>query len=490
MNRPTRLLPLATLLFIAQAIPLLAQERAPTPEPSPAPAPKPAPEPVRVEPVILQLESHEGPPGAVIVILGRGFGENAELVQAELGGKSCAVIEVHPEQIILVSDPETRPARSSLILSIDRKKLEAQTYEVLDPAKIGPEYWKKQFEKYEAAARRDEETERREAILVDRFELVRDASGRVGILVAGRTKDLIDGCKLHLRLEHADETVGLETAIVGAGRFQTQFGPYDRRLFPGRYVLELRFLLHKQMFSLRKQLESGKDERKLESLRRLSFRDFYDIGSNDEWVRERDELAKVYDDGLKDIEARLSDFQALYAATLRCVFRKGKELDEAAWSEWVKSHELIANEAELAAARKDNRALKGEHFDPIAWEKLVTDLLLALEARQNAVFQKNKGFVTVPWSFLQGRYEVMTSILVGVIWVRTAFLHSRYKLKISDTLLERFNTIRTVSGVEGGTGTVRSYAEKIREFLAEQRERDRSGSPDAPRGKAEATPPK
>lgn len=388
-------------------------------------------------PVIIKLSEGRGPPGTAIFVFGQNFGDDLEKVSATLGGQPCIVNEVLPTRISLLSDPQASQGKQQLVITVAGQKLNPVGYEVLDPDHLPADSMEKNTNKCKTSRRAEWEKQRRQILKIEKIESFESERG-TEVVVIGSSTRLLDQTELWGTLKFGQQGIAASRVVLERGKFRGTFGPVTKKIFPGRYRVDLKFRFGKQIRLLRNAYQKTFKKQELQLIKALHSGDMVDLGDRSEWLPVRQRLAESYFRAVATINSSVDSFRDLYISTLRIVFKNGKSIDEGAWKAYLTNNKLYQNKAHLRRIKKFKVAIRGTHFNPEAWNAAVLNHVEKLSQSYDSIDRINRAYAATPWKNELTRLQACISAFINNALLRTRFLYSRYDgLEISQQFFDK-----------------------------------------------------
>jgi hypothetical protein len=210
----------------------------------------------------------------------------------------------------------------------------------------------------------------------------------------GKIKCLIDGMKLRLTLSYKGEEIRSRALKLAGEELEVSFGPFRKTAPVGAYALELSFTLNSQrkplVRALQKKLaaEGKRGKRALEPYRKILRRAYLNVGGTGpggqllakDRASQEAELRDWVLSSISELEQMLSALEEALALAQRIYFRAPGEssIDEARYLKWLVDKGHAKDEAGARRLLADTRfASRRGELDEEAWTTWVKDKLLS-----------------------------------------------------------------------------------------------------------------
>ncbi|MDF1663444.1 MAG: IPT/TIG domain-containing protein, partial [Planctomycetota bacterium] len=104
-------------------------------------------------PIITKLNRNGALNDMALEVYGKNFGSDAANVKVSIDGKPCMLTFVSDTTIMLLTPTKARIGKTTLLLTVKGKKSNPFPIEILDRAKLGKDYWKRETERMEKSDR-------------------------------------------------------------------------------------------------------------------------------------------------------------------------------------------------------------------------------------------------------------------------------------------------------------------------------------------------
>lgn len=394
-------------------------------------------------PTITKLDRLEAPPGSALNIFGQNFGKDPKLVKVTLGNKKCLVTMVTDTQLMVVTSLDSAVGQTEVIVEVKGQKSNKQPFTVLDPESVSKDYWKKRTKVAEDNQREDSELKRSQFLRITKLEF-KDLGSQSGsesgskfvIAVAGEAPKMPDEFRVNMIFSFEKQYIDAFFTKVKNGRFACEFGPYKKDLFPGRYKVEAAFELRRQSLRIRRAWGEKIGKKELKNYVALEAKKYFQIGDANTLSALSTEYCTKYKEVYTKLRKEFEDFQQNYASATRSAFVKNdkgkKQVDEAAWSQWLKTQRFIRNSNDFEKIKKRTQFMKGLYLDVGKWEDYCLDFVARLKTHYAKVESFEGKFLTFAFEkagkFLKSNISVLFDLQVR----RTMFFYRFYKIKMPD----------------------------------------------------------
>jgi hypothetical protein len=419
-------------------------------------------------PVITSLSATKTLKDSAVDIHGSNFGSDASKVKVSIAGKVCIVNFVSNKIIMILTPSTVKPGKTVLLLTVEGKKANAMAIEILDRKGLSKDFWKKETERVEVSERKKIETENSELLLLERLETKAHSDGRYVIEIAGSAKELIDDCRVQVHLSFFGKFIGRKYITVKDNKFQCQFGPFDKELFPGIYEINIYFLLHRQRYVVRHEWRKVKSKDKSRQLAKLKSRSYYKIGTEAEAKDMAKSALEKHRILYETLSSQLQDLQDCYASSTRCFFKKGKKLNERYWKQWLEGYRFVKTAADWERIKKDRRCVKkSNHLDAKKWEEYIAQNLTSLRAQYFELQRAEEKYLASRYPIISGHLQEMFTVLLDLYLGRTRVLYEQNRLNIPKDLVSQLGAMPFGSNPFSSVGRFVTLQRKIKRCMAE-----------------------
>ena len=300
------------------------------------------------KPHIDSLDPAEAAPGGNIVLVGENFGDDMQAVTAKVGDQKTNVLLCEPTRLQIGVPIGLKKGKVKVSVTIGEVKANDKELLILDAEGI--------------AAKRKKDGEKESPTggeTAKMFSLdaptVQSDRGNTIVIVTGRS-DLPAECEISLKLSLGDSgslKLGNDAgATVGEDhRFQAKIGPFPKPLAPGRYWVDADFNLSEQPKKIRRAFELAfKDEGERRKRERCRDRKPLDVGSSGDQDAQVREMKSHETGTIAKLRQLHRELEVAFGAALRSKFKKGKDVDEAAWEDRLDGKSLQGLDAPVRAA--------------------------------------------------------------------------------------------------------------------------------------------
>lgn len=420
-------------------------------------------------PVITKLSRKKALNDMALELYGKNFGSDASKVKVTIDGRPCMLTFVSDKTIMLLTPSKTKIGETTLLLTVNNAKSNPMVIEILDRAKLGDDFWKRETERMEKSAREEEEKKDADLITLTQLTTKPAEGGRYFVEVKGTAKELIDNCRVQVQLSFMGQGLGKKYSKIVANEFSCQFGPFRKDLFPGIYEINAYFRLHRQRYRVRYEWKKVINKERTKKLAKLRGREFYNVGTKALARTKTAEVLKLRQELLGKLELQLNELQNIYASATRCYFRKNRKLDEARWKKWLERFKFVKNTEDWERILKDERVTRGGiHLDAVKWQSVISKQLRNIRTIYSDFDKSRTEFHSPRFPKLNSHLSEMFAVLFDLYVTRTVGLFKENRLRIPGDLVSQFGSMPFSQTPFTGVGRFKTLKTKVLQRIEEE----------------------
>lgn len=375
----------------------------------------------------------KAPIATTLIIKGKNFTADTSKIKLKAGKASCLVTVASETEIMFVSPIDGKPGKAELELTVGGKKA-TFPFEICKPEDF-------KLDSGEAGGQTAAPVVAK-LLTLNALEQQPAGSGKTKVRFAGSAPKFPDGFRVMCTLSYQRKPLGNGYAEIKGRRFYYEFGPFEGKLFPGPYNVELSFQLTRQPRQLRKPFMKKLSKEEKRSYARIDESRIFEIGSADSIETLTKELKATYEKQLDAIEEAAEKLQKDYISTSRSMFRDGTSIKEDEWSAWLVKNRYINNLKEAERHKNGPYLRSGVYFNDRKWVDNVTRRLEDVGAAMEAVEGARKKYATSRFPDVDRRMTELVGHVIGLSISRTNLLYERNGLdpkreKVADKILDK-----------------------------------------------------
>lgn len=382
------------------------------------------PLPAFAAPSILRLDRKKAPPGSVVIITGRGFIDDIKKITVTLGDKPCMVTEAavgtpKGDQIMVVTPLELKVGQYNFKVTIKGESAE-HPFEIIDPKDLG---------KVDDGANPKGNEQLSKLVRVETLSVEPGAAGKTAVRVAGKTEKMADGLKLSLVLKFGDVVLKNGFAEVKDNAFSVALGPFTGDFFPGAYTVEITFPVNRQPRRVVRKWAKTVDKSIIKEFQDLKRVDYLEIGDAEQGKRKAELARKSYDKLLEEADKIFQEAQDTYAATARCLFKKGRQYDIEKWQEWLFAQGFVKETGKVKELQRLNKCLSKPYINEKGWLNFLKTQLQKIKKLRSEILEEEKRYIVPRFPETNEALKELMSVLADLNFRRTKDLFERNNLK-------------------------------------------------------------
>jgi hypothetical protein len=396
-------------------------------------------------PAVKKLNPEEGPLGAAVVCDGVNFSDKKEDFEVTVEGLKCFVVQASPERVtFIIPGKDLAVGSHTVTIKVKGASCTSKFKVIAFKNKQEELKWRDiQRQKYEGVGKYEDPFKQTEAFLkIEKFEITKGENPYVSIegsttIPQGFFIGVVFGSS-----NDGEREIETRRLQVKGNNWKAIFGPYTgKTILAGRYYCMATFDMARQDALTMKR--NGWPD-KLDEGQRVAYssvwkREFREYGTKEDMAKEAVEIRDHYLDLCRRTTDSLESLERANAALGRIYAKNasGSGIDEKTWNDWITSRGggLGQTEEDLKKIKADVRFVRGEHFNPDAWQTWIeSDLrakLLDVAKGHQAIKDKYVGTLD---EHLPVEGDMLISIVVKLSQLYSTEIFKWCKLDLPDAL--------------------------------------------------------